>query len=309
MTALRRLIIRPGAIGDFVLSLPALECLRTSYTEVWARSEVLPLVRWADRVCAIASTGLDLVGVPGVEPPEQLWERLRGFDSIVSWYGAGRQEFRQAMAGLPVTFFPALPPPDGTVHATDFFLRQARTVSDRSVEAIPRLRCPIEPRNFGVIHPFSGSAAKNWPLARFRKLAEWLEARMPVLWCAGPNENWTVAEGEWRAEAVRIENLYELACRLAGARIYVGNDSGITHLAAATGIPVVAIFGPTDPRVWAPRGPNVRVVATERPGLPVESVPFEQVVRTIEDLLATHNDRPASEASVSGLREGRARRQ
>lgn len=282
---MRRLIIRPGAIGDIVLSLPALECLRSSDTEVWARSEVLPLLRWADRVCGIASTGLDLVGLPGVEAPAQLWQRLRSFDSIVSWYGAGREEFRQAMAGLPVTFFSALPPAHGTVHATDFFLRQARTLSNRAVEAIPRIRCPIEPRNFAVIHPFSGSATKNWPLAQFRKLAEWLEARMPVRWCAGPNENWTVAEGDWRAGAVRMENLYELACWLAGARIYIGNDSGITHLAAATGVSVVAIFGPTDPRVWAPRGENVRVVATEKPGLPAEAVPFERVVGAVEDLL------------------------
>jgi ADP-heptose:LPS heptosyltransferase len=58
---------------------------------------------------------------------------------------------------------------------------------------------------------------------------------------------------------VRIENLYELACWLASARLYIGNDSGITHLAAAVGTPVLALFGPTDPDVWAPRGANVRV--------------------------------------------------
>jgi ADP-heptose:LPS heptosyltransferase len=60
--------------------------------------------------------------------------------------------------------------------------------------------------------------------------------------------------------AVRIENLSELAKRLASARVFVGNDSGISHLAAAVGTPVVALFGPTDPRVWAPRGPMVEVI-------------------------------------------------
>ncbi|HNT87980.1 MAG TPA: glycosyltransferase family 9 protein, partial [Candidatus Hydrogenedentes bacterium] len=48
---------------------------------------------------------------------------------------------------------------------------------------------------------------------------------------------------------------------LAGARLYIGNDSGITHLAAAVGCPTVAVFGPTDPTVWAPRGARVHVVA------------------------------------------------
>jgi len=57
----------------------------------------------------------------------------------------------------------------------------------------------------------------------------------------------------------RIDDLYELAQWLAGARLYIGNDSGVTHLAAAVGIPVLALFGPTDPAVWAPRGANVRV--------------------------------------------------
>ena len=47
---------------------------------------------------------------------------------------------------------------------------------------------------------------------------------------------------------------------MAGARLYVGNDSGITHLAAAVGAPVIALFGPTDPGIWGPRGSSVRIV-------------------------------------------------
>ena len=75
---------------------------------------------------------------------------------------------------------------------------------------------------------------------------------MPVRWCRGP-------EDPPLDDAVEIGNLYELACWLARARLYIGNDSGITHLAAAVGTPVLALFGPTDPRVWAPRGEHVRV--------------------------------------------------
>ena len=61
-------------------------------------------------------------------------------------------------------------------------------------------------------------------------------------------------------DAVRFDDLYELACWLSTARVYIGNDSGITHLAAAVGVPVVAIFLTTDPAIWAPRGPRVIVL-------------------------------------------------
>ena len=253
---MRRLIIRPGAIGDFIVSLPALECLRADFTEVWTAGSNVPLARFADRARSIASTGLDLLGI--VEPPRPLLDTLRGFDSIVSWYGANRSEFRQAVAALnlPFVFFQALPAETGhgpAVHATDFYLGQARTIADCRSGSVPRIEVNAKPGNYAVIHPFSGSARKNWPLEKFRALAAKLERIMPVRWCAGP-------EDPPLTGAVHIPNLYDLACWLAEAQLYIGNDSGITHLAAAAGCPVLAIFGPTDPAVWAPRGPHVRVV-------------------------------------------------
>jgi hypothetical protein len=248
----RRLVIRPGAIGDLILSLPAVESLRSQYLEVWVRTPNVPLVRFADRVRSIDSTGLDLLGVAA--PPAALLDELRGFDSIVSWYGANRPEFRglTQSLGLPCVFLPALPPDDATVHATDFYLGQVREWCEIQGDAIPRIPCQVARGNFAAIHPFSGSARKNWPLEKFRQVAHGLERIMPVRWCAGP-------EDPPLAGAVRIDDLYDLACWLASARLYIGNDSGVTHLAAAVGTPVLALFGPTGPAVWAPRGPNVRV--------------------------------------------------
>jgi len=247
---LRRLLIRPGGIGDCILSFPALEHLKAEPTEVWVRGDVAPLVRFADRVCSIASTGLDLLGLPGTVPPHSLIERLRSFDSIVSWYGANRPEFREHVEalGLEFRFLSALPPAGLRMHAADFFLVQAGGAG----LAVPRIECPsAERRDFAVMHPFSGSPGKNWPLDRYRELARRLP--MEVQWCAGPEEALD--------NAVRMENLWNLACWLRSARVYIGNDSGITHLAAAVGTPVVAIFGPTDPDIWAPRGEHVRIVA------------------------------------------------
>ncbi len=249
---MRRLIIRPGAIGDFILSLPAMECLKAEFTEVWAASQNVPLVRFANRARAISSTGLDLLAV--TEAPERLLSELKSFDSIVSWYGANRPEFCDLAwsLDLPFTFFPALPPNDANVHAADFYLEQAKSLVDCETDGIPRIRCGVEREGFAVIHPFSGSPRKNWPIEKFRAVAERLGRIIPVRWCAGP-------EDPPLRDAVQIQDLYELACWLARASLYIGNDSGITHLAAAVGTPVLALFGPTDPDVWAPRGANVRV--------------------------------------------------
>ena len=223
---MKRLLIRPGAIGDVILSLPALEAARAEYTEVWAPRPVLPLIRFADRTRAIADTGLDLVGVL----EDARVPALETFDSIYSWYGSNRPEFREAARHLPFTFFPALPPP---------------------AEGIPRIPVPPAPReNFAVMHPFASSPAKRWPLENFRELAQRLP--IPVRWCTGPEEHLD--------DAVRVDDLYDLACWLSTARLYIGNDSGIAHLAAAVGTPVITIFLTTDPGIWAPRGPQVTVL-------------------------------------------------
>src|ERR1035438_2039148 len=98
---MRRLVIRPGAIGDFIVSLPAMACLQTESFEVWTAARMVPLFpcrRVGGRVRPVSSTGLDLLGV--TEAPAGLIEALREFDSIISWYGANRPEFREAVAEI-----------------------------------------------------------------------------------------------------------------------------------------------------------------------------------------------------------------
>lgn len=266
---MRRLLIRPGAIGDFLVSLPALEFLRAGYTEVWAGETTAPLARFADRAESLYAVGLDAFGLPGRPENPSLRARLAQFDSIVSWYGARRPEFREAMSAFPVRFLDALPGEDG-VHATDYYLAQVGAPPG----AAPRL--PVQRRDeaFAVIHPYSGGAKKNWPLDRFEQLAARLESHLEVRWTAGPEEK--------LAGAVRCADLWDLANWLAGARFYVGNDSGITHLAAAAGVPVVALFGPTDPAVWAPRGKSTVV---RSPDSSMESLAPETVWNAVRDHL------------------------
>jgi len=274
---MRRLLIRPGAIGDCIVSLPALESLATPETEVWAASANVPLIRFAKRVRALSATGLDWLEIQAADAPAPLLDSLRSFDSIISWYGSNRPHFRQVTRRLrlPFRFFPALPP-RGRTHAVDFYLEQARRACGRPVTPIPRI--PVEPLTRPtdsrpiVIHPFSGSPTKNWPLESFQQLATQLEPSGPIAWIAGPEEELPGAR--------RFRDLYELARWLATARLFIGNDSGIAHLAAAVGAPVLAVFGPTDERIWAPRGGRITVVRTARRGAPIESVSLEQVLAT-----------------------------
>jgi heptosyltransferase III len=270
LKAHRRLIIRPGAIGDFILTLPAMECLKADFLEVWAASPNLPLARFATRTRSIASTGLDMLEF---SPNPALIEELRSFDSIVSWYGANRPEFRERVQelGLPFEFFTAVPPEDSPTHAAEFFV--AQVCRGLGVQVSPHIEClPTARGNFAVIHPFSSSPKKCWPLDRYRELAA--RVKIPVQWLVGPEEH--------LPGAVHIDDLYALACWLATARVYIGNDAGITHLAAAVGTRVVVLFGPTDPRIWAPRGPHVHVIA--KPAL--DDITAEEVLDLLVELQA-----------------------
>jgi heptosyltransferase III len=267
---MRRLLIRPGAIGDCILSFPALEHVARGDTEVWISSAVVPLVRFAGAVYPLASTGIDLLGVGDLEVAPELKMMLGRFDSIVSWYGTTRPEFREALRNLHPNcrFHPALPPFDFAGHATDFFAEQVGARSG----LIPRI--PVETshaRPSIVIQPFSGSPPKNWPLDFYRELA----AKLPcsVEWIAGPEEE--------LPEATRFTNLGDLAAWLAGARLYIGNDSGITHLAAAVGVPTLALFGPSEPHRWAPRGKTVGVLRAE----PIDRLSVSEVLVIAQRML------------------------
>lgn len=269
---MRRLLIRPGAIGDCIVSFPTLEFLRTEWTEIWVPRPIVPLVQFAGRVCPISSTGLDLLGIEGLRPPDSLVERLSGFDEVISWYGANRPEFRRSLERLcrRCLFFEALPSDHAMEHATDFYARQVGA----PLGLAPGIRIShLEAREAIVIHPFSGTARKNWPLSCFEILSR--ELGLAVEWTAGPEEELPGAH--------RFDDLLELATWIRGARLYIGNDSGISHLAAATGVPTLVLFGPTAPNVWAPRGSNVTVLRHD----PIAELSTEQVLDAANRLLGS----------------------
>lgn len=239
------LVIRPGAIGDAIVSLPAIGHLKPA--EIWCPEQNIPLFEHLAPARSLVATGLDSLHLP-----EATLARLHRFGRIVSWYGTQREDFRRQVEGLPFEFHRAVPPEGCGVHAVDYYLAQVGAPAG----AVPHLPYRAAPAGFAVIHPFSGSPRKNWPLERFRAVAGRLARYLRVFWCAGPEEE---LEG-----ALRFADLRGLTRWLAAANVYIGNDSGVSHLAAACGVPVVAMFGPTDPLVWAPRG-RVCVLPFETP--------------------------------------------
>lgn len=228
-----------------------MEHLRAPYTEVWTNEANLPLGGAFDACRSIISAGLDRYGVLPLE-------QLKAFDSVISWYGTGRPEFRElvAGAGLPFTFYPALPTKQSQIHAVDYYAAQVGAPAG----LVPEIRVAnFEKHGQIVLHPFASNPAKRWPGAMAFDLPGERLVRI-----RGPEES--------LAGALFIPDLMDLARFLAGARAYIGNDSGITHLAAALGIPTIALFGPTDPAVWGPRGKRVRILNEPNFKIPAEAV-------------------------------------
>jgi ADP-heptose:LPS heptosyltransferase len=123
---------------------------------------------------------------------------------------------------------------------------------------------------FLAVHPGSGSTAKNWPAERFAEAARRLSAGRPWLLVLGPAEE---ESAEWPGAVLAREwPLRPLGAALSRAGLVLGNDSGVAHLAAASGAPTLTLFGPTDPARWAPVGLRAVTVRAPRGALPALDV-------------------------------------
>jgi heptosyltransferase-2 len=134
------------------------------------------------------------------------------------------------------------------------------------------------PPRFLALHPGSGSATKNWPVDRFAEVARKLSPLRPWLLVIGPADD---AAGSALGAKPDVVVALSLPPRVLGtvlreAGCFVGHDSGVSHLAAAFGTPVLALFGPTDPAVWAPVGRHVQVLRA--PDQLMEDLSVDEVV-------------------------------
>jgi heptosyltransferase-2 len=282
----RILVIRAGALGDTLLALPAIAELRrlagpSGRLEVAGTEPAIHLAlgpRLASEVHSIDRARFRALFQESADDAELL-SFLRGFALVVAWSNdallAGLNG-KLSRLGIPLLAGPPRPP--AGVHASDHLYRSLAPLGAVGPAPPPEVDLDVESglsareflrqnglreREFIAIHPSSGSSRKNWPWDRFRDLARKLRHdEQPLLWIEGEADRKVVAAvaESVKAPVARDLPLTVLAALLASSRGFVGNDSGVTHLAAAVNAPTVALFGPTDRRTWAPRGPRVLVV-------------------------------------------------
>jgi heptosyltransferase-3 len=119
-----------------------------------------------------------------------------------------------------------------------------------------------DPGRYAVIHALASAPGKTWPPDRFRDLAEQLvDAHLPPVFIAGPGEDVT---GFRAFNTVIGAPLAEVKTLISRASLFVGNDSGPAHMAAAFGIPSVVIFSESDPEIWGPWKSPAQVVLAPR---------------------------------------------
>lgn len=227
---MRILIIRACAIGDFVLNLPALRALALAHP-----SASFTLVGYPETL-TLARPFIPIDGIHSIET--QPWSGLFTgplpgllFDSAWVWMKDPTVAQNLRLSGIPeIHHAPAFPPPG--VHAATHLLQ---TVGLPAPE-LPDLWHPAATQV--VFHRGSGSASKVWPYF------DDLDTAVPL-----PTNF----------------SLFDVAEHLRNCRVFIGNDSGITHIAAYWGIPTVALFGPTDSKIWGPVGRRVNIL--QKPSL------------------------------------------
>jgi heptosyltransferase-2 len=280
----RILVIRGGAIGDFVLTLPALKALRDanpeSHIEILGYKHIIALAEkrfYADAIRSIEYAALSGFFAKGANLSQELQDYFDSFDLVVSYLYDPDEIFAANLRRCGVERLINGPAKiEDREHATRQLIRPIRELGIDVVDLAAKIFPSAEDRQFAseflvglpqpiiAIHAGSGSENKNWPLENWIKLGNDLLSRFSLIVVSGEADERQIAESkkEWQERPVRFaENLPlpQLAAVLEQT-VFIGHDSGISHLAAAAGANCVLLFGPTDPAIWAPLNENVRVV-------------------------------------------------
>ena len=275
----RFLVLRGGAIGDFIATLPVLQALRTQWPaatiEIWGYPHIADLAVAAGLAQAVVS--LDRAEMARFFVPEPSFTdaqvaAVRSFDLIFNYLhdpvGQVRSNLllagaKQVLSGSPIIKRgPAVPFLLEPLQALAIYETDGTPALDFSAALRARGRARLQALGLRgrpmVVHPGSGSPTKNWPAERFVEILRRLRAAgretVAVLGEADVAEAAVLARELPKMPVLAGLTLTELAATLAECGAFLGNDSGIAHLAAAVGLPTTAIFGPSDADVWAPRG-------------------------------------------------------
>ena len=283
----RILVVRGGAIGDFIMTLPAIGALREQWPdariEILGYPHIIELARgryYADATRSIDAKAMAGFFIPNSILDPDLMEYFGSFHVVISYLFDPDSLFANNVRRCGVKQVIEASPRPKELPAAKHYCRPLEALAIYVDEPRPKIHPNESDREAAsrflkmagrepivAIHPGSGSEKKNWPAENFAAVARWVndELAAQLLVVEGEADERVVGKLTKLLEPRSITiasrlKLVELAAVLERCTLFLGNDSGITHLAAAVGTPVVAMFGSASLPIWEPRGEHVRVV-------------------------------------------------
>lgn len=275
------LVVRGGAIGDFILTLPVLSALKERFPDVSLEVLGYPHIAslavesgLATGVRPIDARSLAGFFAAGGELDPDLRRYFAEFAIVVSFLYDPDDVFRANVARCSKAQFIVAPhraDDHAGIHATEVYLKALERLAIFNADATPRLTigsmANSHQRRVIAAHPGSGSSLKNWPEERWALLLARIIDTTNHNLClvGGEAEDGRIERLATRLPAQRVEvarslPLPQVARRLQHCGLFVGHDSGISHLAAALGLPVIALWANSVEAVWRPRGERVTVL-------------------------------------------------
>jgi len=306
------LVLFPGSLGDMVCVLPAIASLSRREAErivVAARGEALELCS----LCSFVENTMSLEGWPFSQlflDSRQIEEATRNFflsfTAIFSWYGHTQGKVTENLLSLSQgklwtsRFFTG----QEQCHAVSYYLRcvNEKTLRCSSFrfsqqtlmwgESFWQKQRWGESSQILVLHPGSGGRGKRWASEGFRKVAQWWNTNHDgkTLILLGPAEEDECEEWRTIGEVVTNLSLAQVAVLLSRATLYLGNDSGVSHLAGMVGARGIVLFGPTQPQQWRPLGGNLSVIQNpvyreafpNKEGISLDEISVEKVIASLD---------------------------
>lgn len=284
-------VIRLRSLGDCVLTTPALALLKSH------RPDLRIGVVVEDRFRAILE---DIQGVDDILPPQSSALRAWHPDAVVNLHGGTRSMLLTATSGAAskagfahhaysFLYSDKIPRAqeilgeERPVHTAEHLASAVFWMGVPRTE-IPRARLSAQPNQtprspYAVLHPFASTPEKTWPAERFIAIAtHLLKTGLEAVFIAGPADEIGAFQQFQVHHNLPIGALKNL---MAGAQIFIGNDSGPAHIAAAFGVPSVVLFGPSNPVTWAPWKTEAKVLTSPDS---IQRITIEEVIAAADAL-------------------------
>ncbi len=294
----RILVIRGGAIGDFILTVPALKLLRdafpSAHIEVLGYKHIIALAemsRYANATRSIEYAPLSSFFSNGAQLAPELVTYFGSFQQVISYLFDPDDIFasnlRQAGVRNLIIGSPKITDQEHAARQLARPLEQLALYLEDPAAILTPSEARKQDPSLIALHPGSGGEAKNWPLPRWAAVTESLlsaDSNRRILLIAGEAdvsqvERLRAVLPNEKVKCAQNLPLVELAACLQNCSLFLGHDSGISHLAAAVGTPSLLLFGPTDPAIWAPANQNVTVLRS--PDLTMNGIETSQVLTAL----------------------------